>query len=60
MALGPLTANLMGIGGLRAHTKGYADIRHSSPTSASASPEAGAVFLRANEGKPAKWRLAAT
>jgi hypothetical protein len=52
MALGPLTANLMGIGGLRAHTKGYADIRHSSPTSASASPEAGAVFYAPMRGSP--------
>jgi hypothetical protein len=44
MAAGLLTANLMGIGGLRAHTKGYADIRHSSPTSASASPKLGPYF----------------
>jgi hypothetical protein len=52
MAAGALTANLMGIGGSRAHTKGYADIRHFLPDFGLSFPQAGAAFFDSDRVRP--------
>jgi len=60
VVLSPLTQNLMGVGGLHAHTRAMPTVRRFLPDLGPGSPPSwGRIFgvQRTNEGETAKWTL---